>query len=328
MLTIADTVITAKIYESLNSLVYRGYKKSDHQPIICKILKQDYPTPEELIRYRQEYKITRSLNLSHVIKVYRLEKYQRTLAIILEDFGGESLKILQEQRVFTLTEILSIAIQIIDSLAAIHAANIIHKDINPSNIVFNPQTQQLKIIDFGIATFLPQENPATQNLNVLQGTLAYIAPEQTGRMNRLIDYRTDFYSLGISLYELLTQQLPFQTNDITELIHCHLAQQPIAPHQIKSDIPQVVSEIVMKLLAKNVEDRYQSAWGIKNDLENCLRQLQIKGTITPFVTAQQDSSNQFKIPQKLYGRESEIATLLAAFEQVQGTPPYTIFQKV
>ncbi len=149
---------------------------------------------------------------------------------------------------------------------------------------------------------------------MLEGTLAYISPEQTGRMNRGIDYRTDFYSLGVTLYELLTGELPFQSNDPMELLHCHIAKQP--PSVIRDEIPQVILDIVMKLMAKNAEDRYQSALGLKFDLENCLHQLQVDGIIRGFEIAQRDVCDRFIIPDKLYGRETEVSTLLQAFERV------------
>ncbi len=206
-------------------------------------------------------------------------------------------------RQFTLQEFLSIAIKTTESLAAIHTANIIHKDINPSNIVYNPETKQLKIIDFGISTRLSRENQTVGNLDRLEGTLAYIAPEQTGRMNRGIDYRSDFYSLGATFYELLTSKLPFATTDSIELVHCHLAQQPVPPDELVETlnltslpIPKVVSDIVMKLLAKTPEERYQSAWGIKADLETCLDRLQSLGQIEQFSLASQDICDRFHLP--------------------------------
>ncbi|MEG4986061.1 AAA family ATPase [Microcoleus sp. BR0-C5] len=308
--------ILSEIYESSNSLVFRGYRESDNQPVILKILKEDYPTPAELTRYKQEYEITRSLNLDSIIKVYDLQKYQNTLVMILEDFGGNSLKILMAELKITLEEFLRLGIKISEILSAIHAANIIHKDINPSNIVFNPETGILKIIDFGISTVLLRENPTIRNPNVLEGTLAYISPEQTGRMNRALDYRTDFYSLGATFYEMLTQKLPFETTDAMELVHCHIAKEPIPPHEQIPEIPLAVSAIVMKLLAKTAEERYQSAWGLKSDLELCLNQLQTTGHISNFSLGAQDISDKFQIPQKLYGREREIETLLAAFDRV------------
>ncbi len=308
--------IVSEIYESSNSLVFRGYRESDNQPVILKTLKKDYPTPAELTQYTQEYEITRFLNQDSIIKAYDLQKYQNTLVMILEDFGGKSLKILMAERKLTLEEFLILGIKISESLGAIQGANIIHKDINPSNIVFNPETGQLKIIDFGISTVLLRENPTIRNPNVLEGTLAYMSPEQTGRMNRSLDYRTDFYSLGVTLYEMLTQKLPFETSDAMELVHCHIAKEPLPPHEHIAEIPLAVSAIVMKLLAKTAEERYQSAWGLKSDLESCLNQLQATGHISNFSLGSQDISDKFQIPQKLYGREREIETLLAAFDRV------------
>lgn len=309
-----------KIYESSNSLVYRGVRELDAQPVILKVLKQEYPSLTSLIRYKQEYEITHNLNLDGVIKVYSLEKYQASLVMILEDFGAESLKTIIKKQQFDLKAFLKIAIQITKILGEIHAANVIHKDLNSSNIVLNSQCQQIKIIDFGIATVLSRETPTIKNPNVLEGTLAYMSPEQTGRMNRAIDYRTDFYSLGVTFYELLTHQLPFNTTDAMELVHCHIAKQPLPPHEINYEIPIAISDIVMKLLAKTAEERYQSAWGIKVDLETCLAQLQAQGKITQLNLAQQDISDKFQIPQKLYGRKREVEALLTTFERVsQGT---------
>jgi PAS domain S-box-containing protein len=315
MISLPDVTIVSNIYESANSLVYRGILKENRQPVILKLLKEDYPTPAELYRYQQEYEITHSFNSEGTIKAYELRKYQNTQVMLLEDFGGESLKILLERRPFSLPEFLQLAIQIADALGKVHQNKVIHKDINPSNIVLNPQTRQLKIIDFGLSTLLSQENPSITSPNVLEGTLAYISPEQTGRMNRALDYRTDFYSLGVTFYELLTNQLPFESVDALELVHCHIAKQPIPPHEINPEIPLTVSELVMKLMAKTAEERYQSAWGIKADLETCLTQYK-NGAIQRFTLGCQDISPQLQIPQKLYGRKPQIESLLTAFERV------------
>ncbi|NEO72924.1 serine/threonine-protein kinase PknK, partial [Moorena sp. SIO3H5] len=322
MITINGYQVNTKIYESSNSIVYRGIRDNDNQSVIIKVLKQDYPTESELTRYKQEYQLSHSLNFAGVIKAYELLKYQSTLIIIFEDFGGDSLTNWLSKCQFTLEEFLRLAIQITDSLGAIHGVDIIHKDINPSNIIYNPDTEEIKIIDFGISTQLLRETPTLKNPHVLEGTLAYISPEQTGRMNRCLDYRTDFYSLGVTFYELLTGKLPFETTEPMELVHCHLAKQPIPPHQQQSltltcpQIPQLLSDIVLKLMAKTAEERYQSAWGIKADLEECLKQLQTTGKIPPFPLGTQDISETFHIPQKLYGREQEVQMLLAAFERV------------
>ncbi|MDF5729493.1 MAG: AAA family ATPase, partial [Rhizonema sp. PD38] len=323
MIALPGVVIQSKIYESSASLVYRGIGKADNRALVIKLLKQDYPSPQELTRYRQEYQITRSLNLKGVVKAYSQQDYQRTLVMLLEDFGGESLEHWIRQRQdfcpISLSTFLQLAINLTDILGRIHATHVIHKDINPGNIVLNPDTGVVKIIDFGIATRFTRTSLTFKSPHVLEGTLAYLSPEQTGRMNRLLDYRTDFYSLGVTFYELLTGQLPFSTTDIMELVHCHIAKPPVPPHQLNAAIPKPVSDIVLKLMAKNAEDRYQSAWGIKGDLEVCAQQLRETGQIDNIQLGVQDFSDQFHIPQKLYGREAEIEALLAAFDRIVAT---------
>jgi len=316
MLSIPGITVQILLYESANSLVYRGVREQDNQPMILKLLKENYPTPQELLRYRTEYHITRDLNQPGVVQVYDLQKYQNTLVMLIEDFGGESLKVWMQQRQFGLEEFLQIAIKTTEILEQIHAANVIHKDINPSNIIYNPATGQLKIIDFGISTQLTRETPTIKNPNVLEGTLAYIAPEQTGRMNRALDYRADFYALGVTFYELLTGKLPFETEDALELVHCHIARQPVAAHEIEPKIPLIVSQIVSKLMAKNAENRYQTALGLKHDLETCLVEVQATGNIKQFGLGTRDITNRFLIPEKLYGREAEVSHLLAVFKRV------------
>ncbi|WP_310486912.1 AAA family ATPase [Chamaesiphon sp. VAR_69_metabat_338] len=310
-----------QIYESANSIVYRSIGNLDDRPTILKVLRSDCPTPGQLTRYKQEYAIVRSLQLEGVVRAYDLQKHHNTLVMFLEDFGGESLQILLASRNFMLAEFLDLAIKIADNLSQIHAAKIVHKDLNPANIIYNPITGQVKIVDFGISTVFTRENTQLKNPQLLEGTLAYMSPEQTGRMNRTLDYRTDFYSLGATFYQLLAHKLPFETTDALELVHCHIARQPLPPHHLNPDIPLPLSNLVMKLLAKTAEERYQSAWGLKVDLEECQRQLELTGEIANFTLAERDISGNFQIPQKLYGREREIETLLAAFHRV--TAPMT-----
>ena len=324
MLIVPDYRISACIYESPKSLIYRGVRESDDLPIALKVLKEDYPSTAELSRYRQEYDIMQSLHLEGVVKAYGLEAHQNTLVMLLEDFGGESLADrMREIReggntVLPLAEFLWIAIQATAVLGEIHRSGIIHKDINPSNIVYNPYTKQIKIIDFGIASRFSRETPSLKNPELLEGSLGYISPEQTGRMNRTLDFRTDFYSLGVTFYELLTGRLPFMAGDPLELVHCHIALLPLPPHKLNPAIPPILSKLVIKLLEKNADDRYQSAWGIEADLRTCQQHWQQRGTIHPFPLAQQDISDRFLIPQKLYGREKEVRSLLEAFEDVAG----------
>jgi len=317
MINIPGYQIIAKIYEGTNSIVYRAKQEPDNQSVVLKLSKGNYSTEAENNRYRKEYEVLKSLNLSGVTKAYGLEKYQNSLVIILEDFGGASLKKLIASEKFTILGFLRLAIKVAESLGEIHSANIIHKDINPSNIIFNQTTGELKIIDFSISSVLSRDSHQLENSKLLEGTLAYISPEQTGRMNSPIDYRTDFYSLGVTFYELLTQQLPFNNTDAMELVHAHIAKQPKPPHEINPEIPQIISNIVLKLLAKTAAERYQSAWGLIADLDECLNQLQMTETIVEFPLGNQDISDKFQIPPKLYGRQSEIEALMGSFERVR-----------
>ncbi len=313
---IPDYEITERLYESEHTLIYRGYRKRDKQSVILKFLKKEYPTAEELARFRGEYEITSHLRFEGIVKIHSLEKVENTLVLVEEDFGAQSLKDFLASTHLELEDALSLAIRVTEILEFIHQQNLIHKDINPANIVWNSTTDQIKIIDFGISTRLSREMLAVRNPSALEGTLAYMSPEQTGRMNRAVDYRTDLYSLGVTLYELLAGQLPFQTKDPLELVHSHLAQKPLPPHEVNPDIPLPLSEIVLKLLAKMAEERYQNALGLKVDLQNCLDQFRATGTIFPFELGQQVISDKFQIPQKLYGREEEMEILMNTFAQV------------
>lgn len=316
--------IIEELYAGSRTLVYRGLRSSDQQPVIIKILRNEYPNFNEIVQFRHQYAIGKNLNFPSIVKPLNLEVYGNSYALIMEDGGGVSLSQYLETAknkhskyyYFNLEDFLTIAIQMAEALDYLHKNRVIHKDIKPANILINPDNKQVKLIDFSISSLLPWEAPEVENPNILEGTLSYISPEQTGRMNRGIDYRSDFYSLGVTCYELLTGKLPFQSSDVMELVHCHLAKQPPPIHEINPNIPIVISEIVSKLMAKNAEDRYQSALGIKYDLERCLYQLKETGNIESFTIAQQDISDRFMIPEKLYGREAEVQQLLAAFDRV------------
>ena len=323
MTHVLDCQIIEQLHESANSQVYRSRRLADDQAVILKFLRQPYPLPEDAARFEQEYKTTRKLNragATGVITAYSLENEQQRWVIVLEDFGGRSLERIIQRSPLSVTEFLPLAIEIARILAQVHEQYVVHSDINPSNIVWNPATQQVKLIDFGSSTVLSRENTSFHQPNVLTGTVAYLSPEQTGRMNRPVDYRTDFYSLGVTFYELITGELPFATEDVLELIHCHIAQLPAPPHHRSADLPIAISDIVLKLMAKNPEDRYQSAAGLKVDLENCLSQWQTQGHILPFSLGGSDVSGRLQIPPKLYGRDAELTQLQAALDRVsQGT---------
>ncbi|MEG4444398.1 AAA family ATPase [Microcoleus sp. AT9_B4] len=311
------------VYSGSRTLVYRAVRTHDQLPVVIKLLKNEYPTFNELVQFRNQYTIAKNLNSPSIVQTYSLEPYQNGYALVMEDFGGISLHewVRKDKNTLSLTEFLQIAIALCDSLDILYRERIIHKDIKPSNILINPETKQVKLIDFSIASLLPRETQILINPNVLEGTLAYISPEQTGRMNRGIDYRTDFYSLGVTFYELLTGELPFQSNAPMELVHCHIAKNPPNLSEIKgSKILQILCDIVMKLMAKNAESRYQSALGMKLDLEKCLYQLQVSGQIQSFEIGQRDVCDRFIIPDKLYGREQEVQQLLEAFERVANPP--------
>ncbi|MBH8575516.1 AAA family ATPase [Nostocaceae cyanobacterium CENA369] len=317
MLTLPGYIPTETLCEGTSSIIYRAIKQIDETSVIIKVLKAEYPTLEELTTLKHEYKILSSLiDIAGVINTLALEKHQNGLALVLEDFGAISLKNFIDLHKLSLKEFLIIAIQLAAALASIHELQIIHKDIKPQNIVINATNLTIKLIDFSIASQLSRENQTVSNPNLIEGTLAYMSPEQTGRMNRSVDYRTDFYSLGVTFYQMLTGLLPFDSKDSLEIIHSHIAKTPASPHEINSEIPLAVSEIVMKLLAKTAEDRYQNALGLKADLKLCLQQLENNGQITEFTIGQLDLSSQFIIPQKLYGREAEVNILLDAFERI------------
>ncbi|MEM9486724.1 MAG: serine/threonine-protein kinase PknK, partial [Cyanobacteria bacterium P01_F01_bin.116] len=320
-MTIPGYLHLVKLYESSKTLVYRGVQGEDGQRIVIKILRKAYPTPTEIARYQQEYDITCNLNGNEIIKIYGVERYQNTVFLVLEDIGGESLKSLLSETSFSVLEGLELAIATISGLTTLHQANIIHKDINPANIVVNQATQQLKIIDYGISTALPEAIIPTARPEHLEGTLPYLAPEQTGRMNRPIDYRADFYGLGATLYQLFTGVPPFTEQDALALVHAHLAKPVVTPQAISPDLPQSIANILLKLLAKNPEDRYQSVRGIQADLQSCHDQLATTGKILTFPLAQEDHINRLQISKQLYGRQLEIHRLQTNFEELMRRSP-------
>ncbi|MEO0684886.1 MAG: protein kinase, partial [Cyanobacteria bacterium J06649_11] len=321
--------VKEELYNGSRTLVYRGYRENDSFPVVIKLLKNNYPSFSELVQFRNQYTIAKNLNYPGIIQTYSLETYHNGYALVMEDFGGISLKdYFNHVETLDVTsyiqEFLQVAIALCDILEILYQQRVIHKDIKPANILINPETKQVKLIDFSIATLLNKETQEIKSPNVLEGTLSYISPEQTGRMNRGIDYRSDFYSLGVTFYELLTGELPFISDDAMELLHCHIAKQPPelphpSPLLVKErgqEISSVLNDIVMKLMAKNAEDRYQSVLGLKHDLEICLSQIKEAGKVTEFQIAQRDICDKFIIPDKLYGRENEVEQLLEAFDRV------------
>lgn len=316
LITISGYHPIEKLYSSSKTIVYRALRETDGQVVAIKVLKRECPNFIELLQFRNQYTTAKNLDYPGIIRLYSLHSFGNSYALVMEDFGAISLQEYVQMRSLNFTQILAIALQLTDILDTLYRHRIVHKNIQPANILINPHSKQVKLTDFSIASLLPKESQEIQNPNILEGTLAYLSPEQTGRMNRGIDYRTDFYSLGITLYELFTGKLPCECREPMELIHCHLAHQPTAPHIINPDIPLILSRIILKLIAKNAEDRYQSALGLKYDLEICRERWQETGRIEFFELARRDVCDRFRISEKLYGREVEVQTLLAAFDRV------------
>lgn len=315
-ITIPGYSITELIYASEKTTIYRGQQEKTQTPVIIKVLNSQYPRLQDLIVFKHQFTISQQINHPNIIKCYGLEQYGNTYALILEDFYGISLTEYVNDKTLDLNIFLTIGIAITKALECLYENKIIHKDIKPKNILINPRTQQIKLIDFSISSLLTKETADVQPPNILAGTLTYMSPEQTGRMNRGIDYRTDFYSLGVSFYELLTRQLPFYSQNHLEMVYYHIAKEPVYPQLINPQIPVIIADMIMKLMAKNPDKRYQTARGIRHDLEICQQMLLTESEISNFELGKRDISDRFLIYEKLYGREKEITTLLSAFENV------------
>jgi predicted ATPase/signal transduction histidine kinase len=294
------------IHEGMTTLVSRAVREDNDLRVVIKAHKRRVPVPVEVARFRRERDILSRIESDHVISCLGLAEQGNRLSLIIEDFGGESLDKLIASRPLTLYEFLEIALQVVQALGDIHAAGVVHGNINAANIVWHSETGQLKIIDFSTATapWLPLPLPTGERQ--LQGNLAYMSPEQTGRLNRAIDHRSDFYSLGATLYALLINAPPFSSADTLEIVHAHLARMPTPPHERNPSVPAAVSNIVMKLLSKVPEERYQSARGIRRDLRYCLNQLRAGHSVPDaFTPGRHDVPEIFGISGKLYGRSAE-----------------------
>lgn len=243
--------ITGKLHESATTLVLRAKQECDGLPVILKILNIHSPGPEALAQFDQEFSIASSLKTKGVMKANELTKAEGKLLIIYEDFGGEFLQQIIQAKPLSIEEGLSVAIKIIDCLNEVHAANLIHKDINPGNIICNEATGELKLTGFGLTGVLGEQRLDYDINSQLMSSLAYISPEQTGRMNRTIDHRSDFYSFGVTLYEMLVGEKPFSASDPLEMVHSHIAKPaPLACEQ-RASVPVQLSRIIKKLLEKN-----------------------------------------------------------------------------
>jgi len=296
-------------------LLSRGRRREDGRPVLLKTPRGDPTSPSGVRLLAHEYAILQGLELPGVIRAHELRHHDRGCCLVLEDRGGTPLQTLLPWRQLDLDAFFKLAIQLATLLAQLHRHQIIHKHLNPCSILIHPTTSDVWLADFSLASRTVSETPTSFPLSLMRSTLAYVSPEQTGRMNRMVDYRTDLYSLGVTFYELLTGSPPFHSNDPLELIHCHIAKLPTPPNAIAATIPEPLSRMVMKLLAKTAEERYQSALGLRADLEHCARQWRGRGEIASFPLGQQDVSNRFVVPQHLYGREQQLDELLHAFDQ-------------
>src|SRR4051812_2172985 len=310
--SLAGYTLTDTVRETHSACLLRGTRDTDGARVIVKLLRAEHPTAAQVARLRHEHAILASLDQPDVVRTFGLAKHGRGIALVLEDLGDISLESMFRHERPSLGRFLDIAIRMTNAVASIHRKAIIHKDIKPHHFLM--AQERVRLIDFGIATRLSSETQVAKSASLLDGTLAYMSPEQTGRMNRSLDRRTDLYSLGVSFYQLLTGHLPFEASDPLELVHSHIARAPRPPDELSPAVPQVVSTIVLKLMAKAAEDRYQSATGLKADLEECVRRLKGGGDLGAFLLGGSDASGELSIPQKLYGREGEIAALLSAFE--------------
>jgi PAS domain S-box-containing protein len=275
----------------------------------------EHPTPAILDRLAREYGLKDELDGAWAVRPLELVSERGRIMLVLEDTSSEPLDRLlgvpMEVRSF-----LHIAIAVAAALTQVHRRGLVHKDIKPANILVNRMTGEVKLTGFGIASRLPRERQPPAPPESIAGTLAYMAPEQTGRMNRSIDARSDLYALGVTLYQMLTGSLPFTAAEPMEWVHCHIARKPVPPSERLETVPATVSALILKLLAKSAEERYQTAAGLERDLRRCLDAWEAQHRIDAFLLGQQDTSDRLLIPEKLYGREREIETLLAAFDRV------------
>jgi PAS domain S-box-containing protein len=303
------------LWEDGEFVLSRGMRDGEGSPLLAAMPSSAQPSPETLARLQHAFALREELDPAWAARPLRLELHRGRLTLLSEDPGGEPLLRLLG-RPWGITAFLRLAIGIATALAQLHQRGLIHKDIKPANVLVDSVTGQAWLTGFGVASRLPRERQAPAPPEVIAGTLAYMAPEQTGRMNRSIDFRSDLYALGVTLYEMLTGELPFAASDPMEWVHCHIARQPAPPGERAAGIPGPVSAIVMKLLAKTAEDRYQTAAGLAVDLRKCLAEWESHRRIEPLPLAANDVSDRLLIPERLYGRDHEIETLLGAFDRV------------
>lgn len=314
--TILDYEILDLLIEQNDFFIYQAVHIQNQNTVAIKLLKTKYPSFHDLSKIKSEYEILKQLqNVENVVHAIDLVEYENNICLVLESFSKNSLKNLIQNEKIPIRKFLDIAISLAETIGMIHHCDIIHKNICPENISYDPLKNEIKLFDFSYASKISKENPSSQILKEYT-TLCYISPEQTGRMSRKIDYKTDLYSLGIILYEMVTGYPPFYSKDIMEMIHFHLAKVPPSPREMDLDIPEAISNIIMKCLSKMPEGRYNSAFGLKNDLEECRLQLIEKGKIENLRPGENDIYDRFQISPKLYGRDVDLHKVLRAFDRI------------
>src|SRR5467141_174085 len=317
-MTAPSGYVLQPLREGADFTLYRGRQHGNPSPVLAIALFAEQPSPQTLRRLEHEYSLAAELDPAWAAKPLALTRHEGRTILVLKDPGGEPLDRILEQdhgQPLELTRFLRIAIGLATTLGQVHRHGLIHKDIKPANVIVD-DAGNLWLTGFGIASQLPREHQLPVPPEIIAGTLAYMAPEQTGRMNRSTDARSDLYSLGVTLYQMLTGALPFAAADPLEWVHCHIARLPTPPDERVAGVPGPLSAIAMKLLAKIAEDRYQTAAGVEADLRRCLAAWEACGRIDPFPLGTQDVSDRLLIPERLYGRQREIDTLLAAFDRV------------
>lgn len=317
MQQLAGFIITTTLLQNNYLNIYKGFKSSDglQQPVIIKQLNDDNNNNDSLSRLINEFEMNNLINSDNILKAYNINTNATNPYVVMEDFGGILLREFIDNNKLSLIEFLSLSIKIVDGLADLHHNNIIHNAISPESIMINPKNNVIKLTNFASSEVFSKNIRKINNLLSNKNFISYISPEQTGRMNRSIDYRTDLYSLGIVLYEILTGILPFK-GDASEVLYCHLAKEPLPPFRLNNDIPLPISNIIMKLLEKMAGKRYQSISGLKSDLEKCLMLLSSNQKIADFDIGKTDVSYNFSIPQNIYGRDEELNKLKSAFNNV------------
>jgi PAS domain S-box-containing protein len=306
------------VWEDGDRVFCRGWRDGadDARNMVLVVLPAaEHPTSDSLNRLTHEYGLKDDLDDAWAARPIALTPHNDRMTLVLKDPGGAPLDRLLGKPL-DVSHFLRIAIPLAGALRQVHERGLIHKDIKPANILVDAASGGVWLTGFGIASRLPRERQSPAPPESIAGTLAYMAPEQTGRMNRSIDARSDLYALGVTLYQMLTDSLPFTAADPMEWVHCHIARKPVPPSERLETIPGVVSTVILKLLAKTAEERYQTAAGLERDLRRCLAAWEAQHRIDAFPLGQQDTPDRLLIPQKLYGREHEIDTLLAAFDRV------------